>query len=140
MFLFLLFPLLVTSCASLGTKRNYTVTSMSILNDSSSPVTSFQIYIPKRDRTLTISQIPAGAESSYGFPVRDYQGNPIHLRWTHQGRQYEKKGLVLNAPSDLPEVMPLNARFIIRNGRKVSGSLESAQLLLQRVEAMRGRP
>ncbi len=135
-FLFLLPTLFLVSCVGVSSKT-YHVTSMSILNDSSSPVTNFQIYIRKRDRTLTISQIPPGGESSYGFPVRDYQGNPLTIRWTHQGRDYEEKRLSMKTPSGLPEVMPLNARFVLKGGTKPSATLESAQALLQRVEAMR---
>ena len=136
LFPLLLLPFLLTSCVSMSSKT-YHVTSMSILNDSSFPVTNFQIYIPKRDRTLSINQIPPGAESSYGFPVRDYQGNSLNIRWTHQGRQYEVKNLKMKKPSSLPEVMPLNARFTLKGGTKATATLESAQELLRRVESIR---
>lgn len=130
----LLLPFLLNSCSSLGPKRSYNITSMSVLNESDYPIRNLQVYLPKRDKTLTLSSIPGGAESSYGFPVRDYQGNPIDLVWTLQGKQYQTKGIVFKTNPNLPEVIPLNARFVLKDGKKAKATLESAQALLERTE------
>jgi len=117
-------------------RRSIQIASVSLENEAAFPVTQVELSVPKRQRSLELNQIPAGAESSYGFPVREYQGNSLRLSWMLQGRSYVSEDLRLQIPKPLPEG-ELNARIQLREGRWAEISLEPLSALEARLQAMR---
>ncbi len=127
------------SCASLGSGKPIDIQSVSIRNEGSFPVSNIHISVQNIPRTLNASQVPGGAEMSYGFPVREYQGSPLTIRWTRQGRTYESRNLLAKHTDPLPKDTRMNALIVLENGTRAALSLEPVSALEARLRAAKSR-
>ena len=117
-FLMLLIPgidacRIVTDQAPRSETPGIDIRGLRIENRSFSLVTEVMLLVTKTGEFISCGNIPMRGLCSTTFPLRQYQGNHIEIKWKQGGTQWSTGEFVVDPPAHIDPFIPVVVRVII---------------------------
>ncbi len=94
-------------------------------NQTSTVVEQVTLRVVQNGSIVSCGFIASESQCATGFPLREYQANPISVRWISQGVQIEHRDIYLeqelNSGNDRPAVVKI---YLLKNGQ-IDAKLEN---------------
>ena len=89
------------------------IRGLRIQNQSFSLVTEVMLLVTKTGEFISCGNIPMRGECSTTFPLRQYQGNRIEIKWKQGGSEWSTGEFVVEASDQINRSRPAMVRVII---------------------------
>lgn len=101
----------VGGCTAVSPFQVIRIDGLVLQNQTAQPLENITLMIENTREFASCAFILAGSSFSTRFPNRRYQGNPVRVTWTHQGRKWESKKFIIKPPDDLNPNKPVQVRI-----------------------------
>ena len=103
----------VTHQVSQPAARELDIRGLRIENRSFALVTEVTLLVTKTGEFISCGNIPMRGRCSTTFPLRQYQGNHIEIKWKQGGTQWSTGEFVVDPPAHIDPSRPAVLRVII---------------------------
>ena len=109
----------LTSCQSVGVPvrnaqaQGIEIRGLRIMNQSFSMVTEVILLVSETGEFISCGNIPMHGECSSTFPLRQYEGNQIEIRWKQGGSEWSTGEFTVEANDRIDRSRPAMVRVII---------------------------
>ena len=93
--------------------RGIDIRGLSIENRSFALVREVSLLVTKTGEFISCGNIPMRGQCSTTFPLRQYQGNHIEIKWKQGGTQWSTGEFVVDPPAHIDLSRPAVVRVII---------------------------
>ena len=107
--------LLLAACASPQSfdGEALEIRGLVIKNQSFSLITEVVLLVVQSREFISCGNIPFRGQCSTTFPLRQYQGNDIEIRWRQDGQEWSTGEFVVEAAENINPAYPALVRVII---------------------------
>lgn len=95
------------------------IAGLKFVNETGLPVSDVELRVMKTFEVASCSYILAGSEFSTQFPLLDYRGNEIEVRWKDRSGEYRFGPKRISAPDPIP-ARPVTAVILLRSDGRAS--------------------
>ena len=116
----------LTQCASVDSQKKPEartdlglIDGLVIVNHGEGDLTNMKMTVSRTGQMVGVSRVLGSREFSTYFPSKRYQGNPVSLTWTQDGRQHTSPHIIFSLPRSVYQDQPVTAYLVIESNYQV---------------------